>query len=146
MSFKLAAGDPFTVNEIPVVRRVVGEKGLDSDVSLFYERADEIAALHNEIKGLTNEGREQEAKQLRAENQGAVSLILAARNVREILSKLRKAKQATEARTDVSPKEQKTKLDEIDEKRREIVDKFNAAYVERVLKPEQKAGNILPWD
>ena len=106
----------------------------------------EVDALVNEVKELRKDGRGTEAARVQAENRGLLSLKGAAADIRDDLSAVRKRIRAVRDNDRMGWAERRRTLQELDKRRRDIAERFNRLYVERVAEPAQRDRALIPVD
>jgi hypothetical protein len=141
---KIVAGEAIEANDIPFVRKVAGEIQESADIGDFYDRAEEIEAAHEEIKGLREEGRADEANEAQADSRDLLSLRSLASSVRKQLKSIRKSIAAVSEMPAIDAAERRKRLDDLAKLRKAAIDTFNRAYVERVKKPKQRDRALVP--
>lgn len=129
---KLADPDAeLTPNEIPVYRKLVGEKPAWYDRTMFYERAKAVEQLWSEKQAYAKAGEHQKAREVGADLRGLPALKDLAHETRQELSEISKEKTAAAlsheaGRISDGGYRLKTKAMEIREKG--LLDRFNRRY------------------
>jgi hypothetical protein len=129
---KLAEPDAeLTPNEIPVYRKLVGEKPAWYDRTMFYERAKAVEQLWSEKQAYAKAGEHQKAREVGADLRGLPALKDLAHETRQELSEISKEKTAAAlsheaGRISDGGYRLKTKAMEIREKG--LLDRFNRRY------------------
>lgn len=121
---KLARGETLEDRQIPFYRQVSGNVLPYADQNSFYERKDEIDQINRELRSLKGA----ERFRFRKENSEKLKLRQFANTTGKRLTRLRKRRDAIEADKDLTPKERQEKLDEIQDRMKVVVDRFNKRW------------------
>jgi hypothetical protein len=122
-AFNLANGIDMKPNQVLFLSRVRGQVQPYADRDKFYERRDEIMQIEDEVRG--REGA-QRLEFLR-ENRGKLALRSLIKSTENRLKRLRKQRDRIYA-MDLSPGELDERLEVIEIKQKQAIDRFNRAY------------------
>lgn len=126
---KLAVDDDVQAREVPFLNIFVGAKPEHQTERKYFEAAKKVELAAKELKTYREKGDIEMARQIRDEHKEELRLVEAAKNTKNILAHLRKRDLSLDK---IDPPNKRELRKAIEEKKREVMARFNRRYQEAV--------------